>query len=152
MYNIWINVQLFRHRFVHYDVFSKGCWNIITYIFKRKKLKCCTVQHPFPVYGKGAGDRSRFAETKLSDIEKINVTKPHTGTSKTSAPLMKKPSRLREGWVGSHRPTKNLHRTNQRAKYDKNERNPHKVRISPCCKQDIFFRHTAKDIIQQPPR
>ena len=102
MYNIQIIAQLIHYIFVHCDVFLKGYWDIITFILSA----VIKVSHspPFPVYGKGAGDRSRFAETKLSDIEKINVAKPHTSTRKTSAPLMKKPSRLREGWVGSQRP------------------------------------------------
>jgi hypothetical protein len=103
--NIQIIAQLIHCGFVHYDVFLKGCWDIITFILSAV-IKVSHSPHPFPVYGKGAGDRSRFAETKLSDIEKINVAKPHTSTRKTSAPLMKKPSRLREGWVGSQCPTK----------------------------------------------
>ena len=103
MCNIQIIAQLIRYVFVHCDVFLKGYWDIITFI-SSAVIKISHSPHPFPVYGKGAGDRSRFAETKLSDIEKINVAKPHTSTRKTSAPLMKKPSRLREGWVGSQRP------------------------------------------------
>ena len=103
MCNIQIFAQLIRYIFVHCDVFLKGHWDIITFILSAV-IKISHSPHPFPVYGKGAGDRSRFAETKLSDIEKINVAKPHTSTRKTSAPLMKKPSRLREGWVGSQRP------------------------------------------------
>ena len=53
--------------------------------------------------GKGVGDRSRFAGAKLLDIGKADVDAQNSSTRKTSALLMKKPSRLREGWEGSQR-------------------------------------------------